>query len=222
MTSPTLPGNRRRTRPDQHACADFTQHAHRDGRDDYDDCPVVEISRGVERDDQVGRVRAVGRRAAAGGFASLGAPGSKQRVRRAGRAVPRRSVTRSLPGCRPMKRAESTARWPRRWWQDAPTIRKRSSNTTTAPASTCGPRSRRRSRQEGQRGAGVRSRGLLYRRALDLAPDAADALVWKQGLASALANAGRPADAGRSISTPPADAEPVQRSSCSGVRRNNS
>jgi len=53
--------------------------------------------------------------------------------------------------------------------------------------------------------------GFFYRRALDLAPDAADALAWKQGLASALANAGRPADAGTVYVDAAGDAEPVQR-----------
>ena len=53
--------------------------------------------------------------------------------------------------------------------------------------------------------------GFFYRRALELAPAAPAALEWKKGLATALANAGRPADAAEVYLDAAARADPVQR-----------
>ena len=53
--------------------------------------------------------------------------------------------------------------------------------------------------------------GFFYRRALELAPAAPAALEWKKGMATALANAGRPADAAEVYLDAAASADPGQR-----------
>jgi hypothetical protein len=53
--------------------------------------------------------------------------------------------------------------------------------------------------------------GFFYRRALELTPTAPAALDWKKGLATALANAGRPADAAEVYLDASASARPAER-----------
>jgi tetratricopeptide (TPR) repeat protein len=53
--------------------------------------------------------------------------------------------------------------------------------------------------------------GSFYRRALELTPASPDALDWKKGLATALANAGRPADAAEVYLDASASAGPAER-----------
>ena len=148
------------------------------------------------------------------GFAPLGALSSQQRVRRAGRAVPRSDPPHALcPGVARRRRAGSTARWREtlvaRRADDPETLfehyeRRRRSRAGVGPGGARG--------EQGQRGAGVRSGGLLLspRRwsSLRTRPTLSSG---RQGLATALANAGRPADAAAVYLDASADAEPVQR-----------
>ena len=53
--------------------------------------------------------------------------------------------------------------------------------------------------------------GFFYRSAIELAPDAAAVLEWKNGLATALANAGRPADAAAVYLDAASSADPARR-----------
>jgi tetratricopeptide (TPR) repeat protein len=52
---------------------------------------------------------------------------------------------------------------------------------------------------------------MFYRRALELAPLDAERAAWKKGLATALANAKRPAEAGEMFVEAAADAQPTER-----------
>ena len=147
-------------------------------------------------------VRAVGRRAAAGRFAPLGAPAFAAAGPPSGSSCTTTgSVTRSLPRCRPTKRAESTARW------RETLVARRADDPETLFEHYDGAGERERASIQAALAASKANAalafdraGFFYRRALDLAPGRGRRSGWKQGLASALANAGRPADAGSRLS----------------------